>query len=63
MIYPKGFENFHYKAVIPTRNKFMVDNASYALCYQSRLGRCGKDFYKNDKKNIKTINIGTYGGC
>ena len=33
IIYPDGFEKYHFKAAIPARNKFMVDNASYAICF------------------------------
>lgn len=33
IIYPDDFEKYHFKAAIPARNKFMVDNASYAICY------------------------------
>ena len=28
IIYPDDFEKYHFKAAIPARNKFMVDNAS-----------------------------------
>lgn len=33
IIYPDDFEKYHFKAAIPARNKFMVDNASYAICF------------------------------
>ena len=35
VIYPDDFEKYHFKAAIPARNKFMVDNASYAICFVS----------------------------
>lgn len=31
IIYPDDFEKYHFKAAIPARNKFMVDNANYAI--------------------------------
>ena len=33
IIYPEGFEKYHFKAAIPKRNKYMVDNSSAAVCY------------------------------
>lgn len=35
IIYPEGFEKYHFKAAIPARNRYLVDNAAYALCYKS----------------------------
>ena len=32
IIYPEGFEKYHFKAAIPARNRYLVDNAAYALC-------------------------------
>lgn len=34
ILYPEGFEKYHYKAAIPARNKYMVNNSGYAICYQ-----------------------------
>ncbi len=33
IIYPADFEKYHYKAAIPQRNKYMVENAEVAICY------------------------------
>lgn len=33
ILYPDGFEKYHFKAAIPKRNRFLVDNAKYAICY------------------------------
>lgn len=61
IIYPDGFEKYHYKAAIPARNKFMVDNASYAICYVNHSwGGAAKTFERAIKKNLKIINMGTY---
>ena len=35
VIYPEGLEKYHFKAAIPARNKYMVDNSSHAICYVS----------------------------
>lgn len=32
-IYPEGFEKYHFKAAIPARNRYLVDNSTYAICY------------------------------
>ena len=28
IIYPEGFEKYHFKAAIPARNRYLVDNAA-----------------------------------
>ncbi len=33
ILYPDGFEKYHFKAAIPKRNRFLVDHAKYAICY------------------------------
>lgn len=30
ILYPEGFEKYHFKAAIPERNRFMVNHSSYA---------------------------------
>lgn len=32
VIYPEGFEKYHFKSAIPARNKYMVDQSQYAIC-------------------------------
>lgn len=29
IIYPNGFEKYHFKSAIPARNRYMVDNSGY----------------------------------
>lgn len=43
IIYPEGFEKYHFKAAIPARNRYLVDNSAYALCYVTRMGRRSAD--------------------
>ncbi len=58
IIYPEGFENKHYKYAIPARNKYMVENASYAICYVTHSwGGAAKTFELAKKKNLKIVNI------
>lgn len=33
ILYPEGFEKYHFKAAIPARNRFLVNHSAYALCY------------------------------
>ena len=63
IIYPEGFEKYHFKAAIPARNKYMIDNASIAVCYVNHgWGGAAQTYRKATKKNLKIINLGTYKG-
>ena len=63
IIYPEGFEKYHFKAAIPARNKYMIDNASTAVCYVNHgWGGAAQTYNKALKKNLKIINLGTYKG-
>ncbi len=33
VIYPEGLENYYFKSAIAVRNKFLIDNASVAVCF------------------------------
>ena len=33
IVYPQGFERYHFKAAIVARNRYLVDQSAYALCY------------------------------
>ncbi len=61
IIYPEGFEKYHFKAAIPARNKYMLNNSSVAICYVNHdWGGAAKTYKKATKKNLKIINLGTY---
>lgn len=63
IIYPENFEKYHYKAAIPARNRFMVDNSAYAICYVNHSwGGAAKTFERAIKKNLIITNLGEYGG-
>lgn len=63
ILYPEGLEKYHYKAAIPARNKFMVDNASYAICYINHgWGGAAQTYQRALKKKLNVTNLGTYGG-
>lgn len=61
IIYPEGFEKYHFKAAIPARNRYMVDNAQYAICYINHTwGGAYKTYSRAEKKNLIIINLGNY---
>lgn len=33
VIYPEGFERYSFQSAIPARNRYMVQQAAYAVCY------------------------------
>ena len=60
IIYPDGFEKYHYKAAIPARNKFLVNNSAYAICYVNHgWGGAAATYQRAVKANLKIINLGT----
>ena len=61
IIYPDGFEKYHFKAAIPARNRYMVDNAAFAICYVTHgWGSAAKTYERAIKKKLNVINLGTY---
>ncbi len=58
IVYPEGFERYHFKAAIPARNRYMIDNSSVALCFVSHgWGGAAKSYSYANKKGIKLINL------
>lgn len=61
IIYPDGFEKYHFKAAIPARNKYLIDNASYAICYVTHSwGGAAQTYQKALKKGLTVINLGEH---
>lgn len=59
ILYPEGFEKYHFKAAILARNQYMVDHAAYALCYViHRWGGAAKTYEKAVKQGLTMINLG-----
>ena len=59
IVYPEGFEKYHFKAAIPARNKYLIDNSAYALCYVTHdWGGAAKTYERAKKKGLTVINIG-----
>ena len=60
IIYPDGFEKYHFKAAIPKRNKYLIDNSSAAVCYVTHdWGGAAKTVDFARRKNKTIINLGT----
>lgn len=61
IIYPEEFEKYHFKAAIPARNKYLIDNAQYALCYITHgWGGAAQTYEKAKKKGLIVVNLGEY---
>lgn len=59
ILYPEGFEKYHFKAAIPARNKYMVNNSGYAICYVTHgWGGAAQTYKIAKKKGLKIIDIG-----
>ena len=58
IVYPDGFEKYHFKAAIPARNKYMVDNSAFAICYVTHgWGGAAQTYQRAIKKNLTIINL------
>lgn len=63
IVYPEGFEKYHFKAAITARNKYLVDNSSYAICYvttDSFKSGALETYKRAVKKGLTVINLGGY---
>jgi len=59
ILYPEGFEKYHFKAAIPARNKYMVNSSGYAICYVTHgWGGAAQTYEIAKKKGLKIIDIG-----
>ncbi len=59
IIYPDGFEKYHFKAAIPKRNKYLVDNSGTAVCYVTHgWGGAAKTLEMAYKAGVRIINLG-----
>lgn len=59
ILYPEGLEKCHFKAAIPMRNKYMIENASYAICYITHdWGGAAQTYKKAIKAGLFIKNFG-----
>ena len=60
VIYP-GLEKYQYRYAIPKRNKWMVNNAGFAVCYVNHgFGGCINTYRNAIKSGLEMVNLGTY---
>ncbi len=58
IIYPDGWEDWHFKAAITKRNRWMVENADTALCYVVReSGGAAKTLAYAKKFGLKIVSV------
>lgn len=61
ILFPEGFEKYHYKAAIPARNRYMVDHSSFAICYIDHdWGGAAQTYKRALKRKLKIINLSRY---
>lgn len=59
VVYPEGFEKYHFKAAILARNRYLIDNSSYAICYVTYgWGGAAQTLERAKKKGLAIINLG-----
>ncbi len=61
IIFPGGFEKYHFKSAIPQRNKYMVRHSSIAICYINHgWGNAVNTYNYAKNKKLKIINLSNY---
>lgn len=59
IIFPIGFENYHFKSAILKRNQYLVDNTTAAICYINHdWGGAAKTYRRAVKNKLQIINLG-----
>lgn len=58
IVYPEGFEKYHFKAAIVARNRYLVDQSAYALCYvMHSWGGAAQTYRRGVKKKLQIQNL------
>lgn len=57
IVFPEKCQRTPYRAAIPKRNKYMVDNASVAICFVKYCGGAAVTYEYAEKKNLNIINL------
>lgn len=59
IIYPEGFEKYHFKSAIVQRNKYLVDNSAYAICWVNcDSGGAYTTFKRAIRNGLIIVNLG-----
>ena len=60
VIYPEGFEKYHFKAAIPQRNRYMVRQSATALCYINHgWGGASQTYAYAKRQGLQIKNLGS----
>lgn len=58
IVYPEGFEKYHFKAAIVARNRYLMDQSAYALCYVTHgWGGAAQTYRRAEKKKLQIKNL------
>lgn len=58
VIYPDGFEKYHFKSAIPKRNRYLIDNSAYAICYVKHgWGGAAKTYEMAKRQKLEIIDV------
>ena len=58
IVYPEGFEKYHFKAAIVARNRYLADQSAYALCYVTHSwGGAAQTYRRAEKKKLQIKNL------
>ena len=61
IIYPEGFERYSFKSAISARNRYMVRQAAYAVCYvQHGWGGAAKTYEYAVRNGCRILHLGRY---
>ena len=61
IVYPDGFEQYHFKAAIGKRNRYMVDHAAFAICWVNHgWGGAVQTYERAVKQQLQIVNLGRY---
>ena len=58
IIYPEGFEKLHFKSAIVAKNRYLIDNSGYALCYiRYPWGGAARTYERAAEKGLMLIKL------
>lgn len=59
IVYPEGFEKYYFKATIVARNRYLVDQSAYALCYVTHnWGGAAQTYARANQQKLHLVNLG-----
>lgn len=62
ILYPEGFEKYHFKSAIPARNRYLVEHSAYAICYVNHSwGGAATTYRRAEKQGLTLFNLAECG--